>query len=69
MAAGRVRHRQEIIRLIPNRPAKFRSHCKASSHQQRRMPVGSSPQQFAAYMRSEAKKWAEIVKASGARAD
>ncbi|MEJ5029612.1 Bug family tripartite tricarboxylate transporter substrate binding protein [Comamonas sp. MYb69] len=32
-------------------------------------PVGSSPQEFLAYMRSEEKKWAEIVKRSGARAD
>lgn len=32
-------------------------------------PVGSSPQEFQAYMRSEEKKWAEIVKRSGARAD
>ena len=32
-------------------------------------PVGSSPQEFLAYMRSEEKKWAEIVRRSGARAD
>lgn len=32
-------------------------------------PVGSTPEQFQAYMRSEEKKWAEIVKLSGARAD
>ncbi len=32
-------------------------------------PVGSSPKDFQTYMRSEEKKWAEIVKLSGARAD
>jgi tripartite-type tricarboxylate transporter receptor subunit TctC len=32
-------------------------------------PVGSSPAAFSAYNRSEAKKWAEIVKASGATRD
>ncbi len=32
-------------------------------------PVGSSPQEFAAYMKSEEKKWAEIVRLSGAKAD
>lgn len=32
-------------------------------------PVGNSPEQFAAYMKAEADKWARIVKASGARAD
>jgi len=31
--------------------------------------VGNSPEQFAAYMKSEADKWAKIIKASGARAD
>jgi tripartite-type tricarboxylate transporter receptor subunit TctC len=32
-------------------------------------PVGSSPEEFAAYCRSELDKWARIVKASGAKAD
>ena len=32
-------------------------------------PVGSTPDEFAAYMRSETTKWARLVKASGARAD
>jgi tripartite-type tricarboxylate transporter receptor subunit TctC len=31
--------------------------------------VGNSPEQFAAYMKSEADKWARIIKASGARPD
>ncbi|MCM2345061.1 Bug family tripartite tricarboxylate transporter substrate binding protein [Acidovorax soli] len=32
-------------------------------------PVGSSPQEFEAYMKSEEKKWTEIVRLSGAKAD
>ena len=32
-------------------------------------PVGSTPDEFSAYMRSETAKWARLVKASGARAD
>jgi len=32
-------------------------------------PVGSTPAEFAAYIRSEARKYAEVIKASGARVD
>jgi tripartite-type tricarboxylate transporter receptor subunit TctC len=32
-------------------------------------PVGSTPQQFGAYMRSETTKWAKVVKLSGATAE
>ena len=32
-------------------------------------PVGSTPEEFAAYIRSEADKYARVIKASGARAD
>lgn len=32
-------------------------------------PVGSSPQEFAAFMRTETEKWARAVRASGATAD
>ncbi len=32
-------------------------------------PVGSSPNEFAAFIKSEMVKWAKVVKASGARAD
>jgi tripartite-type tricarboxylate transporter receptor subunit TctC len=30
---------------------------------------GTSPEQFAAYIKSETVKWAKVVKESGARAD
>ena len=32
-------------------------------------PLGTSPEEFAAYIRSETDKWARVVKALGARAD
>jgi tripartite-type tricarboxylate transporter receptor subunit TctC len=32
-------------------------------------PVGSTPEEFGAYMRAETAKWAKVVKASGATAD
>jgi tripartite-type tricarboxylate transporter receptor subunit TctC len=32
-------------------------------------PVGSTPEEFGAYMRAETAKWAKIVKASGAKAN
>jgi tripartite-type tricarboxylate transporter receptor subunit TctC len=32
-------------------------------------PVGSKPEEFAAYIRDETAKWARVVKASGAKAD
>jgi tripartite-type tricarboxylate transporter receptor subunit TctC len=32
-------------------------------------PVGSSPEQFAAYIRGETAKWSKVVKSSGAKAD
>jgi tripartite-type tricarboxylate transporter receptor subunit TctC len=31
--------------------------------------VGNTPEQFAAYIRSESDKWAKVLKASGVRAD
>ena len=32
-------------------------------------PVGSTPQQFEAFVRAEIEKWSKVVKASGAKAD
>ena len=33
------------------------------------VPVGSSPEEFAAFLRAEIEKWSRVVKASGARPD
>ncbi len=61
----------EVVHKLANAAQQALSKPEVMAQYQRMgaEPVGSSPQQFAAYMRSEAKKWAEIVKASGARAD
>jgi tripartite-type tricarboxylate transporter receptor subunit TctC len=32
-------------------------------------PVGSTPDEFVKFIRAETKKWAEVVKSSGARVD
>ncbi len=32
-------------------------------------PIGNTPEEFGAYIRSEIEKWSKVVKASGARAD
>ena len=32
-------------------------------------PIGSTPEQFGAYIKAEIVKWEKVVKASGARAD
>lgn len=41
----------------------------AQYHRMGAEPVGSSPQEFLQYMKSEEKKWADIVRQSGAKAD
>ncbi len=32
-------------------------------------PAGGTPEEFAAYLRAEAERWAPVVRASGAKAD
>ncbi len=38
-------------------------------HEQGAEPVGSTPEQFAKFMREEIARWSDVVKVSGARAD
>jgi tripartite-type tricarboxylate transporter receptor subunit TctC len=42
---------------------------RAKLVQQGADPVGSTPEEFAVYLRSETTKWAKVVKASGAKAE
>jgi len=42
---------------------------RESLKQQGAEPAGNSPEEFAAFVKSEIAKWAEVVKTSGARAD
>jgi tripartite-type tricarboxylate transporter receptor subunit TctC len=44
------------------------SELRAKLVQQGADPVGSTPEEFAAYMRAETAKWAKVVRASGATA-
>ena len=32
-------------------------------------PIGNTPDEFAAYIQKESRKWAQIVKTSGAKVD
>jgi tripartite-type tricarboxylate transporter receptor subunit TctC len=61
----------EIVNKISQAAQEALKKPEVVAHYQRMgaEPVGSSPKEFQAYLRSEEKKWAEIVKRSGARAD
>ena len=57
-----VKLQAEVVRAL-NVPE-----LRAKLVQQGADPIGSSPEEFAAYMRAETAKWAKVVKASGATA-
>ena len=58
-----ARLNQALVRILATQDVKERFAAQAAE------PVGSTPEQFRAYIRSEIDKWAQVVKASGAKID
>jgi len=58
-----ARLNQELVRILATQDVKDRFAAQAAE------PVGSTPEQFRAYIRSEIDKWAQVVRASGAKID
>jgi tripartite-type tricarboxylate transporter receptor subunit TctC len=58
-----VRMNTEIVRVI-NQP-QVRRQLADQGYE----PVGSSPEQFAAYIKSEILKWTRVIKAAGLKAE
>jgi len=54
---------RELVRILATQDLKDRFAAQAAE------PVGSTPEQFRAYIRSEIDKWAQVVTASGAKID
>ena len=57
------RPQQEVAKALSSPAVKERLQAQGAE------PVGNTPEQFAAYIRSEHVKWAKVVKASGAKVD
>lgn len=53
----------EIVKIVQHPAVKERFASLGT------VPVGSSPEEFAAFLRTEIEKWSRVVKASGARPD
>jgi len=58
-----ARLNQELVRILATQDIKDRFAAQAAE------PVGSTPEQFRAYIRSEIDVWGQVVKASGAKID
>ena len=64
MPADIVDKIQKEVAAILNQPAMRQKFIEQGAD-----PVASTPEEFAAYMRAETTKWAELIKISGAKAD
>ena len=53
----------ELVKIVQSPDMTARMAAEAS------IPVGSTPQQFSAYLQEEIVKWARVIKASGAKLD
>ena len=53
----------ELVRILASSDLREKFAAQASE------PVGSTPEQFRAYIKAEIDKWAQVVRASGARID
>ncbi len=62
---------QEIVNLLNREIAGIMHMAEVSERLAREgsIPLGGTPQQFAAYLRDEIVKWSKVVKISGARVD
>jgi tripartite-type tricarboxylate transporter receptor subunit TctC len=62
---------REVVNRIADDVARILKHPEMREKfiQQGADPVGSTPEEFGAYMREETAKWAPLVKASGAKAE
>jgi len=54
---------RELVRILATQDVKDRFAAQAAE------PIGSTPEQFRAYIKSEIDRWGQVVKASGAKID
>jgi tripartite-type tricarboxylate transporter receptor subunit TctC len=58
-----IKLQQEIARALASPAVKEKLMAQGAN------PIGNTPDEFAAYIQKESRKWAQIVKTSGAKVD